>query len=212
MRIVRHNKSSLTNGFYPPAQHLKKLDLSAAIMVLAIVGPVNVAGIANASDEAKPTEPEPIVGLIEVYGLHTISRDTVIEASGLKVGDRLKEEDFPRITDRIQAIPGVHKAAIAAIYGHLLKDDALGFVVYLGAEENGYEGLKFEKAPSGDASLPAIILSANEKVENAFHNATARGLFSEDDSQGFNLAKDDTDLRAAQEHLIPLANEHWDDW
>jgi hypothetical protein len=201
-------------SFINQRSYLKKLTLIfAAIMVLAMVGPLDATGMAN--DEAEPAQPEAIVGLIEVYGLHTISRDAVIEASGLQVGDKLKQKDFNQFNDRtiarIQAIPGVRRAAIAAIYGHLLKDEALGLVVYIGIEENGYEGMKFENAPNGNAFLSADILSANEKVEHAFISATARGQFSEDDSQGFYLAKDDPDLRAAQEHLIPLAKEHWDE-
>jgi hypothetical protein len=141
--------------------------------------------------------------------LHSVSRSSVIEASALKVGENLRQADVTRAIKRIEAIPGVRKAAVAGIYGNLLKDEKPGLVLYLGIEEEGSKQLRFGKAPTGDARLPDEILDANNWEQHAFGIAAAKGQFGEDRSEGHSLAAD-PGLRAAQEQFIPLANAHWD--
>ena len=177
--------------------------------IALITTAVNCVSVAQTSDDAALKEPEPIIALIETYGLCSVSRDSVIEAAGLQVGDDLRETNMRQAIERIEAIPGVHKAAAAGIYGKLLKDEKLGLVLYLGINEEGSRQLLFRRAPSGDDTLPVEIVDANDTEQRAFGIAAAKGQFGEDRLEGHSLAAD-PELRAAQEQFIPLANTHWD--
>lgn len=165
--------------------------------------------VAQSPDDAATKPPKPIIKLIETYGLRTVARSSVIDASEFKAGDILQESSVARAIERIEAIPGVRKAAVAAIYGNLLRDETLGMVVYVGIEEKGSPPLQFGEGPSGNAALPAEIVEANDKEQQAFRGTAARGQFGEDRSQGHSLSTD-PELRAAQEQFIPLAITHWD--
>ena len=146
----------------------------AAFVAFSTLGIASV-GLAQSPDEPVLTEPEPNIGLIETYGLHTVSRSSVIEASGLKVGDNLREVDMTRAIKRIEAIPGVRKAATAGVYGSLLKEDRLGLVFYLGIAEDGSQPLQFGRAPSLDRTLPIEIVNANDREQHAFKSAATKG-------------------------------------
>jgi hypothetical protein len=179
----------------------------AAFVTLSTLG-IACVGLAQSSNEPVEAGPEPTIALIETYGLRTVSRNSVIEASGMKVGGNLREVDLAQAIKRIEAIPGVRAAATGGVYGNLLKDDKLGLVLYLGIQEESCQPLQFGEAPSLDRTLPMEIVDADDKEQTAFKIAASNGLFSEDRSEGHSLAAD-PDLRAAQVRYIPLAEVHW---
>ncbi|QEG33094.1 hypothetical protein [Bythopirellula goksoeyrii] len=168
---------------------------------------------ATSADDVAAPETKPIIARIETFGLRSVSQQAVIKASELEVGDNLAniagdEINVAEVIRRIEAVPGVHKASFAAIYGMLLKGDKLGMVVYLGIVEPGIQQLEYKQAPSGAATLPSEILAANSRMQQAFAKAAASGLFGEDRTMGHSLSED-SDLRAAQQAFVPLAQKHW---
>jgi hypothetical protein len=168
---------------------------------------------AGLAADIEQSGPKPIIARIETYGLRSVSREDVIEASGLKVGDQLenagrKEFDAAEIIRRIESVHGVDKASFAAIYGRLLENDT-GLVVYLGIEEPGVQQLEFSQEPTGDSVLPGDIIGASDRAQLAFRKASANGIFEEDHSMGYSLSKD-SELRNAQQAFVSLADEHWE--
>lgn len=182
-------------------------NLQTCIIAYGMLG-VAGRGAAQSNGGVEPTEPAPIVGLIETYGSLQVARSSIVEASGVKVGDSLSDVDLKQSIERIQGIPGVRAATAVGVYGRLLKDDSLALVLYLGIEEENAAPSAFGSAPDRDCVLPDEIVNANESEQHAFRSAAARGEFGEDRSKGHSLAVD-ADWRATQEKFIPLADRHW---
>lgn len=163
---------------------------------------------AQSSTDLKPQEPEPTITRIETYGLKRTSRESILKAAEINVGDSLRQTDQAEVIKRLEALPGIRKAAISGIYGRLLKDDQLGMVLYLGVDEAKASQPSFRSEPRLDRILPAEIVAVHDREQAAFARSATRGNFGEDRSQGHSLAAD-RDLRATQEQFIPLADEHW---
>ena len=130
-----------------------------------------------------------------------VSTGRLREALQIKEGDSVT----PAVRDevwRLEAIPGVERAAIDAVCCEEGKT-----TIYIGVEETGAPGLTFNPAPDGAVLLPAEIVRAYEAFETAFAEAIQAGDFAEDDSQGHALMHFPA-ARAAQERFVHLASHH----
>jgi hypothetical protein len=103
---------------------------------------------------------------------------------------------------RLEALPGVERAAIDAVCCEEGKT-----TLYVGIEETGAPALAFNPAPGGDVMLPDEIVRRYREFEAAFEAAIRAGDFAEDDSRGHALMHFPA-AKSAQERFIPLASHH----
>lgn len=141
------------------------------------------------------------IGIIDFYGARTVPVSRLMDALGIKPGDSVTPE-LDRGIERLQAVPGVQRAALNAVCCENKKT-----TLYVGIEETGTPAMKFDSAPTGDVLLPPEILQAAEAFEAAFAEAVRAGDFGEDDSQGYALMRFPA-ARAAQVRFAHLASHH----
>ncbi|HRH45085.1 MAG TPA: HEAT repeat domain-containing protein [Pyrinomonadaceae bacterium] len=148
----------------------------------------------------------PPIGIIDFYGLRTISEKDVWSVLNIKVGDDAIEtiKSAEEIRQTLKKLPNVEDASISLI----CCDDIFGkSIIFVGIREKGIPALKFNTAPTGKIRLPKIIAQAGKDFQTAFAQALAEKDFSEDDSQGHALFGNQN-VRKVQERFVTLANEH----
>ncbi len=153
------------------------------------------------------------VATVDTYGLNHVSRDTVLEAAGIRVGDPVPNADsIRRGVQKLEAVRGIEQASIAVIHvkSEGAKTERLSQpVVYIGVREAGRPGVSFRAAPLADVVLPAEIVDTFHEFNRALQDSFRRGNFSEDDSQGYCLVGDEA-ARALARRFVPLAERHYD--
>ena len=141
----------------------------------------------------------PPVGIIDVYGLRTVSEQQVRAALGFAVGDTFpggKEE----LEQRLARIPGVVRARISGVCC-----DQRRSIIYVGIEEAGSAAPQFRAAPAGPIRLTAEIVRAGAALDVATRAAVLRGDAGEDRTRGYSLMNDST-ARAIQERFVGFAD------
>jgi hypothetical protein len=150
-----------------------------------------------------PQDPQiPPIGIIDFYGLRSISEKQVREALQIEEGDSLPNdltEAKRKAALRVEALPGVAEANIS-----LVCCEAGKAILYVGIREKGAYSLYFRPAPQGKARLPQDVIQASADEEKAFMNAVLKGDSGEDDSHGHALSNDPA-TRAVQERFITFA-------
>lgn len=141
------------------------------------------------------------IGIIDFYGVRTVSTAALREALGVRIGDSVTTAVFERIK-ALEAVPQVQRAMIDAVCCEEGKT-----TLYVGIEETGTPAMAFDSAPTGSVELPAEVLQASEAFEAAFAEAVKAGEFGEDDSQGHALMRFPA-ARAAQERFAQVASRH----
>jgi len=146
-----------------------------------------------------PQDPQfPPIGIIDFYGLRSISEQQIREALQIKEGDSLSAK--PKETERrLESLPGVAEASMEPVCCDVGKA-----IIYVGIREKGTPSLQFRPAPRGKARLPQDVKQAGEDEENASMNAVLKGNSGEDDSPGHALSNDPA-TRALQERFITIA-------
>lgn len=162
---------------------MKKILLLALLFVL-------LPGLANGQN--------PPIGIIDFYGLRSVSEHRVRQALQIKEGDSLPEsrEEAQR---RLQELPNVQQARLNFVCCEGGKS-----ILYVGIREKGAPSLQFRSAPKGAIRLPETIIQAGEAFDDAFTEGIQKGDAGEDDSQGhalFSYPK----ARAIQERFITFA-------
>ena len=145
----------------------------------------------------------PPIGIIDTYGLRTVSETDLLRALAVKPGsDALQTMTSQQdIVARIKSLPNVADASINLV----CCDDAEGqSILFVGIREKGTPPLTFRPAPKGNVRLPAEIVKAGEDFEQAFTKALEAKEFTEDDSQGHALYTN-KETRAVQERFVTLA-------
>lgn len=142
----------------------------------------------------------PPIGIIDFYGLRTVTEKQVREALQIKEGDVLTDEPKDA-KGRIASIPGV--ADVSFNFGCCEAGKA---TLYVGIREKGEPSLTFRPAPQGKVRLSQEIAQAGEAFQKAFIAAVLSGNASEDDSQGHALTNDPA-TRAIQERFIIFATK-----
>ena len=145
-----------------------------------------------------PVPQMPAIGVIDFYGLHTVTAAEGRKALQITEGDPTPE-DVTAATRRLEALPGVVSAHVTAVCC-----DAGRTVLWVGIEEQGSAALAFGPAPAGTVRLPAEIVKAGEDFQTALMAAVERGDAEEDDSQGHALMHAPA-ARAVEERFIGFA-------
>jgi hypothetical protein len=145
------------------------------------------------------------IGIIDFYGLRSVSADAVRGALTVHVGDTLTitDDGLPAVireSERLVGdVPGVERARIDAVCC-----DAGRLILFVGVEETGHPAPAFGPAPSGSVRLPADIVDAGRAFEAALIAVLQTGDTVEDDSRGHAL-NHAPGLRAVQEQYIGFA-------
>jgi len=147
----------------------------------------------------------PPVGIIDFYGLRSLSESQVRQALSFKEGDVLEgsdEEIERKIEDarrKIESLPGVQRARLNL--GCCVGGKA---TLYVGIEEAGAPALRFREPPQGAIRLPENVLQAGRDFETAWTIAVEQGDAAEDDSRGYTLFHNPA-CRAVQMRFLAFA-------
>src|SRR5262245_44864744 len=108
-----------------------------------------------------PQDPQiPPIGVIDFYGLRSISEQQIREALQIKEGDSLTNnmQEAKRMAAlRLESLPGVAEANI-----DLVCCDAGKAILYVGIREKGAPVIQFRPAPEGKVRLPRDVVQACE--------------------------------------------------
>ena len=140
----------------------------------------------------------PPIGIIDFYGLRSVSEQQARQALQIKEGDSLpaSREDAQR---RLEALPNVQQAHLGAVCC-----EAGQTILYVGIQEKGAPSLQFRSAPKGVIRLPETIMREGEAFSDALTEGVLKGDAGEDESQGHALSSYPK-ARAIQERFIAFA-------
>ena len=140
----------------------------------------------------------PPIGIIDFYGLRTVTEQQARGALQIKEGDSLSDEpkDARR---RLEALPGVAQARLEWVCCENGKA-----TLYVGIGEKGAPAFEFHPAPKRTIELPEEIKQAGNDFQKAQMDAVLKGNAAEDDSQGHALMNDPAS-RAIQQRFITFA-------
>lgn len=145
----------------------------------------------------------PPIGIIDFYGLRTVTAEQARKALQLKEGDAVPKSKADReaLEKRLAALPNVAQARVSFV----CCDDANGkTMLYVGILEKGQSFLRFRAAPKGAVRLPAGIVETGENFSEAVMRAVQNGDAEDDSSAGHSLMKN-REARAFQEEFIAFA-------
>jgi len=145
----------------------------------------------------------PRVGDINLYGLHKVTADRVLNAAGVRSGERLPASKGD-VEDNIEKLPGVVLARLEAICC-----DGNSVVLFIGIEERGATHPSFRSPPAGTAMLSQELIDTYNKYLAAVTRAAAQGKASEDFTAGHSTM-DDPEVRALESRFLAFAGDHVD--
>lgn len=148
----------------------------------------------------------PPVGIIDFYGLRSVSEKDVLSVLKIKKGDDAIEaiKSMEENKKLLKSLPNVEDVSMSLI----CCDDFEGkSMIFVGIREKGVPVLSFRAAPQAKIQLPEIVIKAGEDFQKAFLKAVENQDFSEDDSQGHALFGN-KETRSIQERFIVLASRH----
>ncbi|HEY4311337.1 MAG TPA: hypothetical protein VGN12_17950 [Pirellulales bacterium] len=150
-----------------------------------------------------------VIDFVDVYGLRTLSREAVLAAAGVKPGDNVPVAS-EEIVRKLEALPGVARAAVAVIHAPAMPSSGKTIVVvYLGVDESPEPRATYKPAPRGEFVLPDALVATYEDFERSLAASMNRGDYGEDDSNGYALVGDEAS-RTIQKQFVPLAEQHFD--
>lgn len=149
---------------------------------------------------AEPIEP-PRIGVIDFYGLRTVSEARVRKALGVKEGDPLprSKEDAEAA---IEGIPGVIEARLQAT---CCQDGRV--VLYVGVREKGAPAVHYREPPKELVLLPEEIHDTYVRFLATIEEASREGDLSEDLTAGHSLLSYPR-AREQQEKFRSLAEQY----
>jgi hypothetical protein len=112
---------------------------------------------------------EPPIGIVDFYGLRSLSERQARQALRIKEGDPApaSREEAQR---RLEALPNVQQARLNTVCCEAGKT-----MLYVGIREKGAPSLQFRPAPKGSVRLPEAMLRAGD----AFWDAVQEGLLKD---------------------------------
>jgi hypothetical protein len=140
----------------------------------------------------------PPIGIIDFYGLGSVSEGQVREALQIKEGDP-SSVDRKEAKRRLESLPGVAEASLGFVCC-----DAGKAILFIGIREKGVPAPQFRSAPQGKVRLPQDVVQAGDDLLKAISAALLKGDLREDDSQGHALSKDPA-MRAIEDRYITFA-------
>jgi hypothetical protein len=153
----------------------------------------------------------PPLGIIDFYGLRTLSKAQLLQALPYHPGDTINIDQFKSQKDAVEqklaSIPGVVEAHLTLVCCNLDNPGAHKSILFIGIEETGNRCPEFQPVPAGSVRLTADVLTAGDDYEVASHKAVLARNFAEDDSQGYSL-DDNPGVRAIQLQFLQFADVH----
>ncbi|MGO9242803.1 MAG: HEAT repeat domain-containing protein [Bryobacteraceae bacterium] len=143
----------------------------------------------------------PIVGYVEIFGLHKIPPERILKAVAVKPGDPLPPSKS-KLEDTLLAVEGVARASVEAFCC-----EGGQAVLYVGIEERGASAFPLRDWPEGDLELPPEIVEVYHDYTIALANAMRESDMVEDISQGHSLMTNIA-CRVLQERFLGLAEIH----
>jgi hypothetical protein len=142
----------------------------------------------------------PPIGIIDFYGLRSVSEERVRQALQINEGDP-EPESAEEAQRRLEELPNVQQARL-----NIACCDAGKAILYVGIREKGSPSLRFRSAPNGAIRLPEAIMKAGEAFYDALTEGILKGDAGENRSQGHALSSYPK-TRAIQEHFIIFAGQ-----
>ena len=142
----------------------------------------------------------PRIGIIDFYGLRSISEQQAREALQIKEDDAVPDSR-DEAERRLQALPNVEQARL-----NFVCCDGGKAIVYVGISEKDAPALQYRPAPLGTIRLPENMVQVGEALSDAVTRA-AEGDVGEDDSQGHALYRN-PEARTLQERFVTFAEQH----
>jgi hypothetical protein len=153
----------------------------------------------------------PPLGIIDFYGLRTVSEAQVLQVLPYHLGDTIDVGQFKlqkhAVEQKLASIPGVVEAHLTLVCCNLDSPGGRKSILFIGIDETGNRCPEFQPVPTGSIRLTADVLTAGDDYEVAFEKAISAGEFGEDDSQGYAL-DDNPGGRAVQLQFLRLAEVH----
>jgi HEAT repeats len=157
---------------------------------------------------AQAPESFPPLGVIDFYGLRTVSEAQVRKALSIHEGDVINPNEIEKIQNqaeqRLTSVPGVKAAFLN--FGCCTEDQKS--TLYVGIQETNSACMVFHPAPQGNVRLTDDMVRAGSEFEAAFTKAIVSGDSAEDRSQGHSL-NHNPEVRAIQIRFMRLAEEHF---
>jgi hypothetical protein len=140
----------------------------------------------------------PPIGIIDFYGLRSVSEKDLRQALQIAEGDSVPKS--PEAAQRrLEELPNVQQARL-----NFACCEGGKSILYVGIREKGSPSLRFRSAPNGAIRLPETIVKAGEAFWDALTEGILKGDAGEDDSQGHAL-NSYPKARAFQERFIIFA-------
>ena len=142
----------------------------------------------------------PPIGIIDSYGLRTISESEVRNVLPFKEGDTL----FPDSS----AISSLEAGLAAKLkvdrveLGLVCCDDSSKAIVYIGIEETSATRLEFHPPPTGNVILPPEVFETYNDFGRALHEAVLSGDTTDD------LLSQNPAIRMSKERFLVYAKQH----
>jgi hypothetical protein len=143
----------------------------------------------------------PHIGDINFYGLHKVTVEKILSATGLRPGGSLPGSRGD-LEDAVEKISDVVQARVEAVCC-----EGNTAALFIGIEERGATHAAFRSEPAGEAALPQDLLDAYRQFLTAVTRAAARGNTTEDLTSGHSVL-DDADASALQPQFVTFASEH----
>jgi len=143
----------------------------------------------------------PMVGDINLYGLHKVPAEKILTAIKVRHGDRLPPSKGG-LEDQIEEIPDVVEARVEAVCC-----EGRDAILFVGIEERGAPHPSLHSPPAGDAVLPPEFVASYRQFLEAVQRAASEGNTAEDLTAGHSLMAD-PESRAFQERFASFAATH----
>jgi hypothetical protein len=143
----------------------------------------------------------PKIGIIEVYGTHSVSAAEVRKVLGAEEGGQLPGSKA-ELEEQIEQIPNIVTARLEAAC--CAEGDA---ILYVGIEEKGAPHFAHRSPPETDLEVPAEVSSKYKEFLEAAKEAGRAGTAAEDLTQGHSLLQDEK-ARYVQLGFVGLAEQH----
>jgi len=141
------------------------------------------------------------IGNIDLYGLHKISREKILQATHVAPGGAIPPSRGD-LEDEIAKVPGVVAVHVEAVCCEGAAAD-----LFIGIEEQGAPHASFRSPPAGIVTLPQGLLDTYLQFLGAVQHAAVNGKGDEDMTAGHALIADPA-ARAFQERFIAFAREN----
>ncbi|MDQ7948864.1 MAG: hypothetical protein REI78_06275 [Pedobacter sp.] len=138
-------------------------------------------------------------GIIDVYGLQQLKKETLIDALGIKEGDSLTVS-ATTLTKRLLAVKGVKKAEVSFVCCDGGKE-----LVYVGISENNGPEIKYRRIRGSLHRLPDTLTKLHNQFFAALKVAVTKGDHADEFINGYSLYKN-PEVGAIQKKFLLLAD------